>query len=552
VKNLVCFLFLFSYGFVFAQNFYLELKSEEQNRQQIIDSIGYVKQHSTPKSTTDQAHIFSQNLLQIGYLQNRITDSQKTNDSTFVFSVNLGKKTDFVQILTTKTPFLKKNKIIENDTILLAFSQLDNFMNAVIQKLKGNGYSMSKIKLSNFSFEGNYIKADLIEEISSKRTLDDIVVFGYEKFPKGHRQQFKRTYRKRIFNQKILDQLHQDIQKIPFINVIKLPEILFTQDSTRVFVYLEKSKANNFEGYLGFNTDENDKVVLVGYLDLLLQNALNLGEKTKLYWKNDGSDQQSFDFLTEIPYIFNSPFALRGNLSIFKQDSTFQTTRTNLDLGYYLRYNTRFYVGYNSVISNDIQGINTQVISDIESKFFTTTIEHFDQNRNDFLFSEQRNFILKAGIGNRKSSLENGKQFFAQLGGFNNFYINEKNIVNLKTANYYLESNYYLINELYLFGGINSVRGFGENMLQASFLSAMMIEYRYVLATSLYVHSVTDFGYFQDKSTNVNHRIAGFGFGLGFYTNNGIFNIVYANGSLDNQEIKLSNSIVHFSFKARF
>jgi len=552
VKNLIFFLFLLPNGFVFAQNFYLELKSEVQNKQQIIDSIGYVKQHSTPKSITEQAHIFSQKLTQIGYLQNRITNSEKTNDSTFVFKIGLGKKTDFIRILTQKTPFLKEIKAIESDTILLAFSELDSFMNALIQQLETNGYSMSKVKLSNFLFENNFLKADLIEEISHKRSLDDIVVFGYENFPKGHWQQLKRTYRKRIFNQKTLDQLYQDIQKMPFVNVIKSPEILFTQDSTRVFVYLEKAKANNFEGYVGFNTDENDKVVFVGYLDLLLQNVLNSGEKIKLYWKNDGNDQQSFDFLGEIPYIFNSPFALRGNISIFKQDTTFQTTRTNFDLGYYLRYNIRFYTGYSAVNSNDIQGVNSQIINDIESEFFTTTIEYFYPNSNDFLFNEQRNFILKAGMGNRKSSLENSKQFFARLGGFNNFYINEKNSVNLKFENYYLESNSYLVNELHRFGGINSVRGFGENMLQASFLSAMMLEYRYILASSLYVHSVTDFGYFQDKSTNINHRIAGLGFGLGFQTNNGIFNLVYANGNLDNQEIKLSNSIVHLSFKAKF
>jgi len=552
VKKLFLFLFLLPNSSVFSQNFYLELKSEVQNKQQIIDSIGYVKRHSTPKSAIEQAHIFSENLTQIGYLQNRITNSEKTNDSTFVFKISLGKKTKFVQISTIKTPFLKKINAIENDTILLAVSQLDSFMTTLLQKLETNGYSMSKIKLSNFLFEDHFLKADLIEEISPKRTLDDIVVFGYEKFPKGHRQQLKRTYRKRIFNQKTFDELHQDIQKMSFINVIKSPEILFTQDSTKVFVYLEKAKANNFEGYLGFNTNENDKVVFVGYLDLLLHNALNSGEKIKLHWKNDGNEQQSFDFLGEIPYIFNSPFALAGNLSIFKQDSTFQTTRTNFDLGYYLRYNTRFYAGYSSVNSNDIQGVNSQIINDIESNFFTTTIAYFDQNRSNFLFSEQRNFFLKAGIGNRKSSLENSKQFFVQLGGFNNFYINEKNIISLKTENYYLESNSYLINELYRFGGINSVRGFNENMLQASFLSSMMIEYRYVLATSLYVHSVTDFGYFQDKSVDLNHRIAGFGFGLGFQTNNGIFNLVYANGNIDNQEIKLSNSIVHLSFKTRF
>lgn len=464
----------------------------------------------------------------------------------------LGQKTDFINISTSKNLYLKELGIVESDSLMIPFSGVESFMNTVMQKLEIRGHSMSKLKLENFSFDKNILKADLVEQISSQRKLDDIVVLGYEKFPEGHKRQLKRMYKNRVFNQETLKELNQDIQKMAFVNQTKTPEILFTQDSTRVFLYLEKAKSNNFDGYVGFTTDENDKVIFTGYLDLLLQNALNSGEKFKLYWKNDGNDQQTFDFSGEIPYIFNSPLALRGNLNIFKQDSTFQTTKTNLDLGYYFKYNTRAYLGYTSMSSNDIQSVNTANLNDIKSKFFTSTFEYFDLNRQDFLFPEKRNFVLKGGIGNRKSSFGDTGQFFVHLNGFNNFYLNEKNVVNLKVDGYYLDSDSYVINELYRFGGINSVRGFNENALQANFFSGMMVEYRYVLAPTMYVHSITDFGYFQDKATDISQNILGLGFGFGLFTNNGLFNIVYANGSADGQEIKLSNSIVHLSFKARF
>lgn len=539
-------------NFVFAQNFYLELSSESEKEQKSIDSLSYKKIHLNPKSVTDEVSSFSEKLTKIGYLQNKISNHTKTNDSTFVFSISLGQKIDFIKILTSKAPNLKELKIIENDSVMILFSEVEDFMNSIMQKLEIRGFSMSKVNLDNFLFEKNSLKADLIEQISVKRTLDDIVVLGYEKFPEGHKRQLKRMYKNRIFNQKTLKELHQDIQKMAFVNQIKAPEILFTQDSTRVFLYLEKAKANNFDGYVGFTTDENDKVIFTGYLDLLLQNALNSGEKIKLYWKNDGNNQQTFDFSGELPYIFNSPLALRGNLNIFKQDSTFQTTKTNLDLGYYFRYNTRAYLGYASMSSNDIQSVNTTNLNDIESKFFTSAFEYFDLNREDFLFPEKRNFVVKGGIGNRESSFGTTGQFFVHLNGFNNFYLNEKNLINLKIDGYYLDSDSYVINELYRFGGINSIRGFNENSLQANFFSGMMAEYRYVLAPTIYVHSITDFGYFQDKATNINQNLLGLGFGFGLFTNNGLFNLVYANGSSDNQEIKLSNSIIHLSFKASF
>ncbi len=425
-------------------------------------------------------------------------------------------------------------------------------MNALLQQLEQSGFAISKLKLENFRLEDTLLTAHLKEEISAKRSLDDIVVMGYTKFHEGHKKQLKRMYRKRTLNQQTLKELYLDVQKFLFVNQIKPPEILFTKDSTRVFIYLEKARANSFDGYVGFNTDKDDKVQFTGYLDLLLNNALNSGERLKLYWKNDGNQQQTFDFSAELPYVFNTPFALRGNLNIYKQDSTFQTTKTKFDLGYYLKYNQRIYLGYESVNSNDIQSVSSMSLNDFKSTFFTSTFEYFDLNREDFLFPEKRKFILKGGVGNRKTSFGDTSQYFAHLNGFNNFYLNEKNIIHLKMDGYYLQSDSYVINELHRFGGINSIRGFQENSLQASFLSGLMLEYRYVLAPSIYVHTITDYAYFQDKASDINKKLLGLGFGLGFITNNGLFNFVYANGSADNQEIKFSNSIVHISFKTNF
>jgi hemolysin activation/secretion protein len=115
-----------------------------------------------------------------------------------------------------------------------------------------------------------------------------------------------------------------------------------------------------------------------------------------------------------------------------------------------------------------------------------------------------------------------------------------------------LNSDTYIVNELYRFGGINSIRGFRENSLQANFFSGLMLEYNYILAPNIYVHSITDYGYFQDKASNLQDSLLGLGFGFGLLTNNGLFNLVYANGSTNNQAIKLSNSIIHISFKTSF
>ena len=120
------------------------------------------------------------------------------------------------------------------------------------------------------------------------------------------------------------------------------------------------------------------------------------------------------------------------------------------------------------------------------------------------------------------------------------FYLNDKNGISVKSQSYYLKSDQYISNELYRFGGINTIRGFNDNSLQASFLTSVMTEYRYIITPNLYIHSIIDYGIYQDKATNSANKLLGIGLGFGLLTKNGLLNLVYANGSTENQAIQLS------------
>jgi hemolysin activation/secretion protein len=105
---------------------------------------------------------------------------------------------------------------------------------------------------------------------------------------------------------------------------------------------------------------------------------------------------------------------------------------------------------------------------------------------------------------------------------------------------------------LFRFGGIQSVRGFNENSLQANTFTSLLTEYRYVLSPSLYVHSVLDYGFYEDQTTSTKNNLLGLGFGLGIQSKSGLLNIIYANGSAGDQVIKLTNSVVQVQFITKF
>jgi hypothetical protein len=537
-----------------SQRVYLQAEGSSATETRVIDSLSYNKIHENGKSVIDETNKLSGTLMRLGYLENTIADSHKVNDSTFLFTYSVGKRTKSIHIYTGRLSEEEKNLLsIEGDTLTLPLQEVEGYMNNKAALLERAGYSLSSLRLANHKAVGYTLRADLIVKGDRQRTLDDIVLQGYTKFPEGIRKNILRQYKGRIFNQEILTSLHKNFNDLRFVNQLRYPEILFKKDTTKVYVYLEKARPNTFDGFVGFANDENSNIVFTGYVDVLLNNVLNTGEKFNLYWKSGGNEQTTFNVGLELPYVFQTPIGLKGELRIFKQDSTFQNTMTDINIGYYFSYNSKLYVGRQSTESVDIQNLNSISLSDYSNAFWTSTYDYTNYSVDDFLFPEKTRLFVKAGFGERDSKFGGStSQYFGQLNVSHNLYLNKKNIIHLKNHSFYLKSNDYIINELYRFGGINSIRGFNENSLQASLYSAIMAEYRYVLSPSIYVHSITDYGYYQDESSGVRENLLGLGFGFGLLTKTGLFNIIYANGSTSDQAIKLSNSIVHISFRTNF
>lgn len=553
MKLLLSFTLFFWFQCSLGQNFYLKIEGASEQERKTIDSITYEFKHNTVASLLKEQQRFESKLTQQGFLDWLLLEQKKVNDSSFVFEYKLCNFTKKNTIYIGKLSADEKSLLqLEHDTLVIAMSEVENFMKNKIALLEKKGYSLANLQLINQRKIGHNLFSELRLNLNSKRNITDIAIVGYDKFPTGIKKAITKKAKKATFNQENLKQINEEFSKLQFVNQLKYPEILFTTDSTKVFVYLEKSKPNKFDGFIGFSNDDKSKLTFNGYLDLQLQNILNSGEKFNLYWKNDGNQQTSFNLGTEIPYLFKSPIGIKANLRIFKQDSTFQNTITDLNLGYYFSYNTKAYLGYQKTNSVDIQNTNSFSLNDFTNTFFTSSFEHVNFATDNFIFPEQTKVIAKVGLGNRTISSAKSNQFFGQLELNHYFELNQKNSIFIKNQSFYLQSDSYVINELHRFGGINSIRGFNENSLQANVFSGIMAEYRYLVAPNLYVHSITDYGYFQDKTSDIDDKLLGLGFGFGLFTKNGLFNLIYANGSTSEQSIKLSNSIVHISFKTNF
>jgi hypothetical protein len=547
-----------------AQNFHLQLIGSSDSENKVLDSLNYNSKHTNTKSIADEINLISEKLSKIGFIENQILENAKENDSSYVAKFSLGKRINFIHIYIGRNPAIINLISLDKtkDSIILPYSEIESFLNQTLQKLEQKGFALAKLKLINIQRKNSSLYADLQFESEQQRKLNSIVVKFAESnkknsFPDGHLTQMNRKYRNIPFNQDIVRKIHNDFEKFSFVSQIKYPEILFTKDSTKVYVYLEKRKSNNFDGFIGFSNNDNNKFTLNGYLDLTLENSLKAGEQFSLNWKSDGNNQKTFKASIDLPYLFKSPIGLKAQIYIFKQDSIFQNTETALDLGYFANYNTRIYLGYKSTESSDIQNTNNSTISDYNNSFLTSNLEYTKLDFENLTFPKKSSLSLTMGIGKRTTSqfpetLGTNKQTYININAMHNFYLNKKNCININYQNYFLKSDTYIINELHRLGGINSIRGFAENSLQANFMTAIISEYRYIISRELFIHSILDYGYYQDDSLNNKGCLLGIGLGMGLQTKNGLLKLVLANGNTKNQKIKFSSTIINICYNVVF
>ena len=569
LKHFLIYILLFNFGLTsYAQNIQLELTGSSISETKVIDSLNYLSKHTNAKSIRDEIELTIEKLSQIGFIETKILAENKINDSTYSANLNLGERITHIHIYIGTNLILRTLLSTNNlkDTIILPYRQTEAFLNQGLQDLDKMGYAFAKLKLTKIQKKETTLFATLYLEQENLRKLNSIVI-KYETleqngdFPKGYLAQINRKYKDKIFNKQLIGQIHDDFENYNFVDQIRYPEILFTKDTTKVYVYVEKRKSNTFDGFIGFNNNESKKLSFNGYLDLTLQNILKAGEQFSLYWKSDGNQQKTFSTALELPYIFKSPLGLKGQLNIFKQDSTFQNTKTAINISYYLNYNTRLYLGYQSTVSSDIQNIKSASITDYNSNYLTSEFEYFKLDTNNSLFWNKSQLNIKTGIGKRKTndvtdnSVKN-RQFYIDLFAIYTFYLNNKNYINIRSQNHYLQSTNYITNELFRFGGINSIRGFSENSLQANFMTAILTEYRYFASQTLYFHTIIDYCYFKDPSkletTETNSNLFGAGFGLGLLTNSGLLKLAFANGLNNTDNVTFANSIIHISYSVKF
>lgn len=437
--------------------------------------------------------------------------------------------------------------------------EISKSLERVLHDFEIAGYPFAQISFEDLRMEKEALYAELIVTPNSRVKWNELIVSGTKvKLSKKYLENFLHIEPGAWYNQEQVNLINTRLTQLIFVKQIKPAEILFTPEGANLYLYIETKPVSLFNGTVGLQQDPIKlKYQITGDLRLKLQNAFKHGELFDLNWRSIQPGSPQLKIQASYPFLFNTPFGLDGQFSLFKRDSTFLELKTSIGVTYFVSGGKTLTGFYKNQQSNLLGAANSGLTyGSSKSNLYGLS---FRNQTVDYLPNPRKGFIwyLEGNIGKRtlkKDSITNhyliygGKlqiEYYQSLG--KRFVIKG----GLLSESFY--TNNIQQNELIRFGGNLTQRGFMEDELLGTFRATLTIEPRFILDQNSYLFVFYDQSWYErNVKAYVHDSPKGFGAGLCFGTNIGIFSLTYALGQQFSNPILFRDSKVHFGYVAYF
>lgn len=520
------------------------------------------------KKSSDDHRI---SLINSGYLTANI-DSTIVRKDTLINFWHLGENYKLAQISFDESQNAAINKAGLGERFILDRSinpgQLSKGISKLIAYYQNHGHPFASVSIQLDSAKAKLLYARLEIDIDRYYQIDSVIVKGIDINPALIRNAIR--YKEGdTYNQKLLNETTTRIKELSFVKLMRAPELVYNEKGADVYIYIEKRNANKFNGILGVLPDPNTgKINFTGDINLGLVNAFNSGESFYLQWQKLQTSTQQLDLDLSIPYIFKLPIGVGGNFYLYKRDSTYIEIKPEVNIRFPLSGNNYLGIFADWYQSNLLQPDQfdgyTQIprLNDTKKNNFGLD---FKFTRLDYAFNPRSgtDIKLKASVGRKQilyvpgvdssaySNIElrtNNYQVSGKIAQF--IPILKRMSVMIGAKGSALVNPLLFVNEMFRIGGLNTIRGFDDQSIQASSYFIGTLEYRFLLEQNSYIYAFTDQGFYENNNSEfyLNGSTQSYGLGVAFETKPGIFTINYALGKLDNNPIELRSAKIHFGF----
>ena len=547
MKKIIIFITLvfFYINNVNSQNFSLDFRKEGESQKK----LEYKSYKNLILSVDDSIN----SLKEKGYIDASVKRFVKIDSLNYRIELNKGLKLKYVEITNIENledgiqSIIKKN----SKNGLIKFEKLEELVDFSIKYFSNKGYPFANLKLDKVGkVDSLTLKSELLIDLGSKREITKVVVKGYENFPKKF---IKNLLGLKSGSELKIDEIRNQmnlINRTNFARSVKDPEILFTDDSTEVFLYLKKVKKNTFDGFIGFTTnEENGKLEIQGYAKINLINTFNQGEEIKIDFLSEDSQDRFLNSQLRVPFVFNSPLSLNTGLKLIQKDSIYNSRDFFVDIDL-LKKQFRGGLGYEKTES--VNEIPFQNVEAFKKNIINLFIGYELLDPDDLFEFYKFRFFLKAGIGEKNQMDEKNKVGKFKIEVTKKFEISEKFKINSRFLSEKLDSQNLVTNELLRFGGIESIRGFDQNSIFTNDYKLLNTSVNFYLNDTIYIYTLFDVANYQNTILSIDEFIYSGGLGFSSRTKNGLISVNYAKGTTWGNSFNLKNAKLSVSFVTFF
>ncbi len=456
--------------------------------------------------------------------------------------------------------------------------------NKILTHLELNGYPFAQIKLDSIDVTENKISAYLMLDRGDRIYFDSIEIIGDAQIKGWFIAKYLGIKKDALYNESLIQNAFTRLNQLPIVQVTKKPFVYFIENIAKPVVYLKNRKSSVFDGILGLapaSDNNRDKLLLTGEVKLLFQNLFSTNKEFELTYKSFLNASQELKTKIKLPYIFRTNIGLDYELNFVKFDSTYIDVRQDFGIPYRIIGNDYLKVLYSNQFTSLIQ-VDTNLI--ILNKKLPSSNDMVTHSyglggkfvRYDYVYNPFKGFGFEfyGTVGTKKiipNAIINQIKYPQSDGTLKSIYdtmqlsstqyklygkgdvfipLTQRTTIHIEASGGFLHSQNIFFSELFRIGGIRTLKGFDEQSIFASGYLLANSEIRYLLQQNSNVLLFWNGAWYINKMQTINNtdKPFGFGAGLNFETNAGIFSLYYAVGKQFNNPLAFDKAKIHFGF----
>lgn len=457
---------------------------------------------------------------------------------------------------------------------------------SILSRLEDTGYPLSRIYLENKRVENDTVRATVKIEKGPK------IEFGgwINKADSVISQDFLARYLDirsgDPFRMSKINSIQEQISQLSYVRMKGNPQIQIRSSKAYLHVPLAETPASRFDFLIGVlpNVENNERFTISGEVTADFKNKLKRGEELYFYFRQLKPETQRIDFRVVYPYLLNLPFGVHGDFALYRNGRESRDLNAKGGIQYRSGKNleSRFFADFQSsrlIEIDSAQLLNTGRLPASLDVSLNSIGARITSDRRDYRFNPRKGLLFELSvIAGVKSIIPN--LTITSLNDDNTDFVSAYDTLDLRifqtsaesTINYFLplgRSSTLLLgnrsgikwseqpiffNEYYRIGGSGILRGFDEESIRAQYFSVFTAEFRYLLGLNSYFSTFVDYSavYNDFREERKWDLPFGFGVGLSFQTNAGIFALNVALGRQLQNPLDFRNAKTHFGFVSLF